>query len=530
MEFELVAGLAPHHCRQRAAGLQSAFESYGPLRWVSFVAFYAIVSNVPYWAASRWIGLLPLGWFCLEYAVCGLIALFVPRSAAAVCFFMLVVMDLTCGVSKTYYLAPTDCFKSLRYMHEFPTARLVAVAVVGTLTLVVISIAALLQSVPLRGESRLCAAAGLLAFAAIVASSDLITVVRESGHLPSSLHWFTGATFVDSNRSSDYHRLWASRYPLVRLVRNESLYGWTPIDFGSLADYPSVPSATGQALQLSGIEENRSIREMPNLVVVVVESWGSETNLNIANALIRPYLQPELLSQYRVEQGKVRFYGSTVAAEARELCGRKLGPQIESASAQDLQACVPSRLASLGYRSVGLHGMDQEMFRRRVWYRSLGFQEEWFRDRFRQQELPDCPGAFVGTCDAAIAEWMARRLTTESDRPDFVYWMTLNSHLPVPVPSGAETEAPCVRTPLPSQSPSFCSWYRLVAKVHSSVAHIAMSNLSRPTVFVIVGDHAPPFSNSVVRSEFSSTDVPYVILLPKVDRPLNQATARPLRQ
>jgi hypothetical protein len=346
------------------------------------------------------------------------------------------------------------------------------------------------------------------------------------GHLPNALHWLTGATFVDSNRSSEYQRLWASRYPLVRLVRNESLYGWTPIEFGSLADYSSVPSATGQALELSGIEENRDPREMPNLVVIVVESWGIETDPNIANALTQPYLQPELLSQYRVVQGEVRFYGSTVAAEARELCGRKFGPQIESASSQDLQGCVPGRLAALGYSSVGLHGMDQEMFRRKIWYRSLGFQEEWFRDRFRQQELPDCPGAFVGTCDAAVADWMAHRLTTASDRPDFVYWMTLNSHLPVPIPSGTAPEPSCVLSPLPAQPPSFCSWYRLVANVHSSVARLALTKLSRPTIFVIVGDHAPPVSNSVLRNEFSDTDVPYVILLPKSIALRNQAARR----
>lgn len=526
MELELASGLARHNFRQSRAWLKSAFESSRSLHWASFAAFYAIVSNVPYWAASRWIGLLPLGWFCLEYAACGVIALFVPGKTAAALLFALIVMDLTCGVSKTYYLAPTDCFKSLGYVHELSATRLIAVVVVGILTLVVISIAALFLSAPLRGEGRRCAAACLLAFAAIVASSDLITVVRESGHLPNALHWLTGATFVDSNRSSEYQRLWASRYPLVRLVRNESLYGWTPIEFGSLADYSSVPSATGQALELSGIEENRDPREMPNLVVIVVESWGIETDPNIANALTQPYLQPELLSQYRVVQGEVRFYGSTVAAEARELCGRKFGPQIESASSQDLQGCVPGRLAALGYSSVGLHGMDQEMFRRKIWYRSLGFQEEWFRDRFRQQELPDCPGAFVGTCDAAVADWMAHRLTTASDRPDFVYWMTLNSHLPVPIPSGTAPEPSCVLSPLPAQPPSFCSWYRLVANVHSSVARLALTKLSRPTIFVIVGDHAPPFSNSVLRNEFSDTDVPYVILLPKSIALRNQAARR----
>jgi len=44
-----------------------------------------------------------------------------------------------------------------------------------------------------------------------------------------------------------------------------------------------------------------------------------------------------------------------------------------------------------------------------------------------------------------------------------------------------------------------------------------MSPLARPTVFVIVGDHAPPFGDPGLRSRFSQTDVPYVVLLPRSD-------------
>jgi hypothetical protein len=47
-----------------------------------------------------------------------------------------------------------------------------------------------------------------------------------------------------------------------------------------------------------------------------------------------------------------------------------------------------------------------------------------------RQGLPDCFGAFFGTCDAAIADWIGRRLGKHDD-PYFVHWVTLNSHLPV---------------------------------------------------------------------------------------------------
>jgi len=68
-----------------------------------------------------------------------------------------------------------------------------------------------------------------------------------------------------------------------------------------------------------------------------------------------------------------------------------------------------------------------------------------------------------------------------------------------------------------------CSWYQLVVNVHRSVAQLATGNLPRPTVFVIVGDHAPPFGDLARRERFSQTDVPYVILLPRSDRNLSKA-------
>src|SRR5208337_3434782 len=111
--------------------------------------------------------------------------------------------------------------------------------------------------------------------------------------------------------------------------------------------------------------------------------------------------------------------------------------------------------------------------------------------------------------------WIGQRLQRKDTHPSFVYWVTLNSHLPVPVPSPLLARASCSLTPQLTQSPALCSWYQLVFNVHQAVSRLAMTNLARPTVFVIVGDHAPPFSNPALRSQFSSDDVPYVLLVPR---------------
>jgi phosphoglycerol transferase MdoB-like AlkP superfamily enzyme len=277
----------------------------------------------------------------------------------------------------------------------------------------------------------------------------------------------------------------------------------------------AVPSATAQALESTGLTTGRDLHELPNLVLVVVESWGLAADPSLNGALVEPYFQPELLDQYDVLQGTVPFKGATVAGEARELCGSSFGYHLLNAASTELQGCLPARLAKLGYHDIAVHGLSGYMFSRSAWYGTIGFQEQWFNDRLKQQGLPDCLGAFIGTCDAAITGWIGTRLEKEDAAPYFIHWMTLNSHLPVPVPAQLPTGAPCSRDLLLSPETPLCSWYQLVANVHQSVSQLAMGRLARPTVFVIVGDHAPPFANPALRNRFSGAVVPYVVLMPR---------------
>jgi phosphoglycerol transferase MdoB-like AlkP superfamily enzyme len=204
-----------------------------------------------------------------------------------------------------------------------------------------------------------------------------------------------------------------------------------------------------------------------------------------------------------------------MGGEGRELCGRKIAFKLMTLTPKDMHACLPNQLASEGYHTLSVHGLDGHMFKREDWYPRAGFEEDVFRDDLEQENLPDCVGAFTGTCDAAIADWIGRRLKMATPKPNFVYWVTLNSHLPVPVPSPLQNGAPCAGIASLAGKPPLCSWYQLVENVHQSVVKLALSKLARPTVFIIVGDHAPPFGEGDIRRGFSQTVVPYMILLPR---------------
>jgi hypothetical protein len=477
---------------------------------IFFVAFYAILANVPFWTASPLLGLMRNGLFCLEYAAVGLLALFVPRLFSAGLLFAVIAADLICGVSQTFYLSPAECLRNSSFLYLLSGPRLIIVGAVVVLTLLVTAIAASIPVGKITGIHRWIAAGCLVAFSIVSVSVDFVTVVRGTGKVPNP---FRLATPGDSVKSSYYSQLWISRLPMIRLVRNE-IKSLEVRNLATEAEPTPLASASAAAVGLAGLAGKKSGQEMPNLVVVLLESWGLASDATVRSALAQPYLQPNLVGRYDVHQGTVPFYGATIPGEARELCDSKLGFHLPDATAQDLQSCLPGRLAALGYHNIAVHGMDGHMFNRSTWYSTIGFREEWFRDRFRQLGLQDCVGAFTGTCDAAVAQWIGERLDRQDSSPDFVYWITLNSHLPVPTPAPLPAADSCSITPLLAQQPAFCSWYQLVSNVHHSVAQLAMTELARPTVFVIVGDHAPPFSNPSLRNQFSSEVVPYIVLVP----------------
>jgi hypothetical protein len=483
--------------------------------WLLFVLFYAIGANIPFWAASHWLGLLPLGWLCIEYAGVGLLALFIPRILSAILLLIVIAADILSDVCKTYYLSPTDCLSNLVSLRDFSGARVLAIAAVLAATLLSVAFAALFPTKKIRGAQRAYAAISLLAFIFVAVSADYIEIAHETGHRPSLLRI---ARPSDTNKFSDYRNLWIGRYPALRLVLSQRYFGH-PIgtSMSSHFDTSSVASAAAAAVPFLRPTSDRPGQPEYNLVLVLLESWGLSTDASLRSALVEPYLQPELLAQYQILQGTAPFYGGTIAGEARELCNSRFGFHIIDASSQELQNCLPDRLNALGFHSMAVHGMDGRMFSRSTWYPRIGFQEMWFRDKFTQLGLQSCIGAFKGTCDADLAGWIGRRLQQNDTNPDFVYWVTLNSHLPVPVPSGLPDGAPCSAVPILSQQPPLCSWYQLVANVHRSVARLAMTKLARPTIFVVVGDHAPPFANTTLRSQFSGTDVPYIVLVPRLN-------------
>jgi hypothetical protein len=496
--------MLPHSLATRATG---------NLSWLCFAVFYCILCNVPYWTAAHEFGFLPMGWFCAQYAAVGLVALFVPRFVTLIWLLALTAADVTSGACFTYQVPIRECLENARVAFESSAAHPLRSLSVVSSVLLIVAIVTLMPSKELPKNQRWLAAACLILFGVVIVGGDALSIFRETGHFPLP---FQTRPVRDQFGPGNSNTLQLARIPIVRLSRlwkmEEKLTALE--DKGRMTRSP-VPSAMAVAINAAGITSGESNRELPNVVLVMVESWGLAGDSALRDAMVEPYSQPELLAKYDVLRGSVPFYGATIAGESRELCGNSIGYYLMRAPASELKNCIPQRLAALGYDRIAIHGFSSHMYIRSVWYPTIGFQEQWFHEQLQQQGLPDCNGVFVGTCDADIAAWIGHRLDEDSSRPKFIHWMTLNSHLPTPVPVSLPNAAPCSAAEGLEPDSQLCSWYQLVANVHRSVAQLALDPLGRPTVFVIVGDHAPPFGDPSLRDRFSQSVVPYIVLVPR---------------
>lgn len=253
----------------------------------------------------------------------------------------------------------------------------------------------------------------------------------------------------------------------------------------------------------------------PQVVLVLVESWGQFTDAAASRAMLLPLTTAALRDRYDVRTGTVPFAGATTAAEVRELCGR-LGNH-RTALRLDARTCLPSLMRARGYRTVALHGFTGQMFERSAWWPRLGFDEQLFRDTLARRE-PRCGRVFVGACDATVAHRLRERLVEAAPgHPTFLYWVTLDSHLPID-DDLARRAGPCPSA-LRHLPEDVCRHSAIVWATLTQVSELALDPAIPPTRFVIVGDHAPPFLTAALREPYDSTHVPFVVLQPRGPAP-----------
>ena len=85
---------------------------------------------------------------------------------------------------------------------------------------------------------------------------------------------------------------------------------------------------------------------------------------------------------------------------------------------------------SAGYETTAVHSFKGDLFERTDWYPKIGFDHMLFEPDLKALGADDCPGVFPGACDTDVGDILAKRLASAKGS-QFIYWLTLNTHVPV---------------------------------------------------------------------------------------------------
>jgi phosphoglycerol transferase MdoB-like AlkP superfamily enzyme len=486
--------------QEKKGSSMSFFERLKGLRckaspvWLIALLFL-VLPNLPSMVSASVFGSgVPHGIINLEFILIGIVGLLLPRGVVFVLLFLELLVDYAYGICYTYKFTLQEFLISLRYVTALPMARIASGMLAFAFGIV---LCAILAAVLRPREGKRMQAAVVLLLCAI---------------LPLAVDTVNGQNFmVHKDVTLASYRL--IRAPLMTLATWQ-LQAVRQENKESHAADLKMASASAQIISL--IDGRSKDKVAPNVVLILVESWGLALDPKLAGDLIAGYSEPAIANKYQVSTGTVPFSGLTIPAEARELCQSTMGFHILKISEVQTEKCLPRLLQDRGYQSSAIHGYLGQMFYREKWYPEMGFDSRWFKTDLKAAGLPECKGAFPGICDASIARWIdGSILSSDQGRPKFVYWVTLNSHLPVPSSPDLPADHVCQAQPALADSSALCSWYRLEKTALQSIQKMAADKTARPTIFVIVGDHAPPFGSPALKADFSAADVPYIILVPK---------------
>ena len=282
--------------------------------------------------------------------------------------------------------------------------------------------------------------------------------------------------------------------------------GSTNLDIGPTA---GLGKPFESAVRMSGFDHlTDADRPRRNVLFILVESLGYLRDPEQRKVLFSAFDDPALKDRFEVSTGTTSFYGPTAYGEMRELCGVRAYYTVMFKDHPP--SCLPSAFAERGYRAVSLHGFTSKFYDRLSWYPKVGFASSYFEGTTQKHYGRRCGGPFVGLCDVDIAETLSGRLAAAKD-PLFVYWLTLNSH--VPVRADEATPRHDCTTGGPFGDPEVCVMAEIWEDLFDAVNRLALRNPE--TEILLVGDHAPPLWRRNARKQFKTDRVSWIRLTPR---------------
>ena len=387
-----------------------------------YVVIYLGLPNLFFWLLGEFFYLArPL--FVVDYiAVCIVSPLLIRRNSLLL-FGVLFLGDLVFSFAPTYHLDGGD-FVLNAYALLLMNWPIILLSVVVVLTFVVSYIFLLrgyfllISIINLRQIAIVCFLGLLLLVLDVVNGSNVFTISQGKWH------------FVNQNIAG------INFYKVVLAIENATI---------TKSKQESVSGVETQGAT-SLLKNSLGIGSMSSrkILLVVVESYGSPVSDNLRLRLAEPFERPALKQRYEIRHGEVPFVGSTVSGEIRELCGQRITSP-SNLNQVDFANCLPAILKKDGYETIAIHGFSSRMFGRNIWYPQLGFEKTLFvGDIETVGKTERCGHIFRGVCDSDVIKMIGNELVKSGTKRQFIYWLTLNTHLPVAFDTSLEKELNCV--------------------------------------------------------------------------------------
>ena len=447
---------------------------------------FVLLPNLPFWLFAAHEGIAVPGWINLDGVLLGLVALWLRPAWVVGLLAVDFLLDVMFAIRATFGTSYLDLLLSTRYwLSAIAPAQLVEAVALVVGSLAVIGAVWLVAAPRLRGKAR-----------AAVAMAVLMVLVP----------WRWTARRERAANDPGW-ALASARSPALAFY-----HAWGPEHMAAYLRGTAMPalapthSASDVALpQLEGRD----------FVLVLVESWGEAREEALRQALAAPFAAAAIAGRYRVQQGLVGFAGNTAPGELRELCDRALPPATPNALALgNVGGCLPWTLRRRGYRTLAVDSAASFWPTGEGWYQRIGFERVLGYPELRALGAREFDaGPFRALADGEVAARLPRLLDGGA-RAEFVFLLTASAHLPIHLPLPAGYDADCSHFETLGDSAQACGWYRVESRTLASVAAAAAAPPARPAVWLIVGDHAPPFADAA-RARFSATEVPFALLVPR---------------
>jgi len=456
MSYEAVGGFTPDGVALPATGpAQDGLMAGESRKLRNWALCWLVLPNLGFmlmWA----VGGPPRYYLILATGAVGLLLRRAPYTVCLIAFLAVVAISAVVFISALFNLAPGSILDSIRFLGEMSPVASPEYAAAGIV--VAATIAGACQALRQRGDFRRTPAL-LAAITLTLALAALDFGVSYAGR-------------------SSYQR------------------------------FPDAAAPFSSGVSQSGFAHGAAKRR--HLVIVIVEAMGQPLDPALKRLQMGRWMKPDVQSRYRVTEGETVFYGSTTSGELRELCGR-WGDYQALRDRRDPD-CLPAQLRRAGYDTTSMHSFEGSFFDRTQWYPNIGIGRQRFASDLRAAGASLCPGIFPGTCDRDVPRIIADQLR-EAKRPQFIYWLTVNSHLPVLENELLGTEH-CARfdAALNRSSPMLCRLFQLWGEVDDRLAAEIVKPDFPDADILLVGDHMPPFFDRRQRTQFSATTVPWVLL------------------